>query len=73
MEPTETLKHEHQVILLVLDAAENEARRIRDTGKVDTERVEKYHQLAHELAGRGAPLTSHSVASAARQTRTRRR
>lgn len=39
MTPTETLKQEHQVILLVLDAAEREARSIQDSGPVHVEMV----------------------------------
>jgi len=41
MTPTEILKHEHQVILMVLGAAEREADSIASTGKVDADRVVK--------------------------------
>jgi hemerythrin-like domain-containing protein len=34
MTPTETLKHEHQIILLVLEAARREALLIQNTGKI---------------------------------------
>jgi hemerythrin-like domain-containing protein len=39
MTPTETLKHEHQVILLVLDAAEREAHSIRATGAPHVDQI----------------------------------
>ncbi len=39
MTPTETLKHEHQVILLVLGAAEREAQSIQDGGAIHAEMV----------------------------------
>lgn len=39
MTATETLRHEHQVILLVLGAAEREAQSIQDSGTVRTEAV----------------------------------
>jgi hemerythrin-like domain-containing protein len=39
MTPTDTLKHEHQVLLLVLDAAEKETRVIRASGKVRVDRL----------------------------------
>jgi len=41
MIPTEILKHEHQVILLVIGAAEKEAAHIRETGALHAENVEK--------------------------------
>ncbi len=41
MTPTEILKHEHQVILMVVGAAEREADSIASTGKVDADRVAK--------------------------------
>ncbi|HOQ87566.1 MAG TPA: hypothetical protein PLQ89_17785 [Phycisphaerae bacterium] len=52
MTSTETLKHEHQVILMVLDAAQREARSIETTGEFSAERV------AHKLADGSAPLGS---------------
>jgi len=39
MTPTETLKHEHQIISLVLDAAEREAGRIQRMKKADARRI----------------------------------
>lgn len=41
MKPTDTLKHEHKIVLAVLDGAEREARNIQATGKVDTDKVRK--------------------------------
>ncbi len=41
MTATEILKHEHQVILMVLEAAEREALRIQDTGEVRGNDVEQ--------------------------------
>lgn len=41
MTPTETLKLEHQIILLVLEGVTTEAERIRRTGKVDRGKVAK--------------------------------
>ncbi len=40
MTPTETLKHEHEIILLALDAAEREAQRIQSTGTIRADVVE---------------------------------
>jgi hemerythrin-like domain-containing protein len=42
MTPTEILKHEHQVILRVLDAAVSEADAIRRGGRVDASRLTKF-------------------------------
>jgi hemerythrin-like domain-containing protein len=39
MKPTDTLKHEHQVILVVLDAAEREAQGLQEGGALDAGRV----------------------------------
>ena len=41
MTPTETLKHEHEIVLLILDAAEREAASIRTTGTTHVEEVEQ--------------------------------
>ena len=41
VQPTETLKHEHQVILMVLQAAEREAESIAKTGQVRADDVER--------------------------------
>ncbi len=40
MRPTETLKHEHEIITVALDAADREARQIHDTGTVRPAAVE---------------------------------
>lgn len=39
MNPTETLKHEHQIVLAVLTGAEREAQSIQATGEVDNEKI----------------------------------
>ncbi len=52
MTPTETLKHEHQVILLVLKGAEAEARRIDRTGKVDKDKVAKMVEFFRNFVDR---------------------
>ncbi|MDH7486396.1 MAG: hemerythrin domain-containing protein [Anaerolineae bacterium] len=52
MTPTETLKHEHRIILMVLDAAEREARRIQAGGAVDTEKIEKMLDFIRNFADR---------------------
>jgi len=39
MTATEVLKHEHQAILIVIAAAENEARTIGETGKMHADTV----------------------------------
>jgi hemerythrin-like domain-containing protein len=52
MNPTETLKHEHQVILLVLGAAEREAQLIQRTGKVDTVKVGQMVEFFRNFADR---------------------
>jgi len=50
--PTDILKHEHQIILLVLDAAEQEVRQIQSTGKVRTEKVDKMLDFFRNFADR---------------------
>ena len=52
MTPTEILKHEHDVILLVLEAVEREARAIRHAGCADAERVEKMLDFIRNFADR---------------------
>jgi len=42
MTPTETLVHEHDVILLVVEAAAREAGAIRAAGRVDADRVARF-------------------------------
>lgn len=41
MKPTDTLKHEHEIVLAVLKGAEREADSILATGKVDTEKTDR--------------------------------
>ncbi|MFA5183257.1 MAG: hemerythrin domain-containing protein [Syntrophales bacterium] len=41
MKATDVLKHEHRIILLVLEAADREAQVIKDTGKVSTDKLDK--------------------------------
>jgi len=50
MTPTQTLNHEHKVILLVVDAAEREAAKIEGGGAVDTERIESMLSFFREFA-----------------------
>ena len=42
MKATDELRHEHQIILLVLGAAEREAQSLKDTGKVKAGKLEKF-------------------------------
>jgi hemerythrin-like domain-containing protein len=41
MKATETLKHEHKIILLVLAAAEKQAKAIEAAGKMDGDKIDK--------------------------------
>lgn len=41
MTATEVLKHEHKIVLKVLDAARREAQTIADTGKLNVEKLDK--------------------------------
>lgn len=50
MTPIETLKHEHQIILLVLGAAEREAQQIQDSGTVRGETVAEMVDLFRNFA-----------------------
>jgi len=52
MQPTKTLSHEHQVILLVLDAAEREARHIQSNNTVHADKVEKMVDFFRTFADR---------------------
>ncbi len=52
MTATEILKHEHQVILLVLKGAEAEARRIKQTGEVDGDKVRKIVEFFRNFVDR---------------------
>jgi hemerythrin-like domain-containing protein len=50
--PTEILKHEHQMILMVLDAAEREAQRIQEGGQVQVQPVEEMLDFFRTFADR---------------------
>ena len=52
MTSTEILKHEHKIILLVLESAEHEVRSIQDTGKVHADRIEKMLDFFRNFADR---------------------
>ena len=52
MTPTELLMHEHQIILMVLGAAEREAQSIQDTGQIHTGKVEQMVDLIRNFADR---------------------
>lgn len=52
MRPTETLMHEHQIILTVLDAAAREVQRIQETGEVRVERLEQMVDFFRNFADR---------------------
>lgn len=52
MTPIEILKHEHEVILMVLDAAQREAETIENTGKVDAARIGKFLDFFRNFADR---------------------
>ncbi|MGQ9731429.1 MAG: hemerythrin domain-containing protein [Candidatus Zipacnadales bacterium] len=52
MIPTQTLKHEHQIILMVLDAAEREVGRIQDSGTVNADTLEKIVDFFRNFADR---------------------
>ena len=41
MTATEILKHEHKIVILILDAAKREAQKIQDTGQMDAAKLEK--------------------------------
>jgi hemerythrin-like domain-containing protein len=45
MTPTETLKHEHKIALLILNAAEREARSIQETGSASGINVDKIETM----------------------------
>jgi hemerythrin-like domain-containing protein len=52
MTPTDTLKHEHQVIFLALDGIEGEMRRIQAGGPVRDERIEQMVDFIQNFADR---------------------
>jgi len=47
MKATDILKHEHEIVLMVLDAVEREAQKIRTTGNVDRERIAQIVNFFH--------------------------
>jgi hemerythrin-like domain-containing protein len=52
MTPTETLRHEHQIILLVLGGTEQEAASIAATGWIDAEKVGKLIDFSRNFTDR---------------------
>ena len=52
MTPIEILKHEHEVILMVLDAAQREAQTLGATATVDAERIRKFLDFFRNFADR---------------------
>jgi hemerythrin-like domain-containing protein len=52
MTPTETLKHEHQVILLVMDGVEREAESLRTKGTASYENIRKIVDFARSFTDR---------------------
>jgi hemerythrin-like domain-containing protein len=52
MTPTETLMHEHQIILMVLDEAEREAQRIQDDGQARVPEVDQMLDFFQNFADR---------------------
>ena len=52
MTTIETLKHEHEVILLVLRAAEREAEAIERAGRFDADRLRKFVDFFREFVDR---------------------
>lgn len=52
MSATDILRHEHQIILLVLDGVEQEAERIRETGAVQGEKVAEMVDFFRSFADR---------------------
>ena len=52
MKPTETLKHEHKIILLVLAAAEKQAKAIEAAGKMEGDKIDKLLDFFRSFADR---------------------
>jgi hemerythrin-like domain-containing protein len=52
MTPTQTLKHEHDIILHVLDAAEREVETMQSTGTIHANEVEKIVDFVRNFADR---------------------
>jgi hemerythrin-like domain-containing protein len=49
MTPTETLKHEHQIVLLVLEGAERRAQSLREGGPIDADVVSELEEIVDFL------------------------
>jgi len=52
MTPTEILKHEHKIILMVLDAAKREVQSIQQRGKIHVAELEKMMEFFRNFADR---------------------
>jgi hemerythrin-like domain-containing protein len=52
MNPTETLKHEHQIVLLIMKAAEDEVKYMTEGGTLRAERVEKMVDFSRNFTDR---------------------
>jgi hemerythrin-like domain-containing protein len=52
MKPTDVLRHEHEIVLMVLEAAEREAGRIEDGEPVDGDRVAQIIEFARNFVDR---------------------
>jgi hemerythrin-like domain-containing protein len=52
MKPTDILRHEHKIVLMVLDAAEREAVRVEDGEPVDGERVGRMLAFSRDFVDR---------------------
>jgi hemerythrin-like domain-containing protein len=52
MNPTETLKHEHQIVLLIMQAAESEVKHIAETGSLRHERIEQIVDFSKNFTDR---------------------
>jgi len=52
MTPIELLMHEHEIILMVLGAAEREAQSIQDTGQIHADKVEQMVDVIRNFADR---------------------
>ena len=68
MTPIEILKHEHEIILMVLDAAEREAKAIESANTVDAERIRKFLAFFRNFADRchHAKEENHRIPSTSR-------
>ncbi len=52
MTPIELLMHEHQIILMVLEAVEREAQRVQDSGQVNAAKTEQMVDFIRNFADR---------------------